>query len=1002
MERSTCRPGPWILLAVSGAFFAATGTSSAQPSAEQLAARDAARRQALAAGHSSPITVVDGTPRPLPLAATELAESSVPATARGGDTDGRRSATSLTTVIDEAGMAVPLGGDDIVVATSANFSGSAFLRVLSDGTYVGAVAALGDVYVYKSTDKGESWTLWSTFSDPTGYVVWLPELLVAEGTLDRILFAYASAGEVRVAYADVYAPVPVWTIVTALANPGVTHGTGYRIDIDTDVALYGSYYVYLVAEGVDGDGDDIWFTRSLDMGSTFQPAYRIADSATGTYDSYTSPTICFGAGDYLHVAYISEKTSPSMLEDASYRRVPAWADGGAGSWEAPQTIYAQSGVDRALPIRIGAGITHGDVYLTMIRFTPGAIGQFRFSTDFGTSWPPLNTSSNIPIGGGMAPVETASGDLLLPGTFYFSPHLNVSIGRSTVAGPSIWAIAQSCSRNAWTGTPAFPRIEGLAVDPAFGNRWAVLWVHVTSTEHILRFDAEWRRDPGYPNTDVGFPIPVAGGGQTPPAVAEVDGDAEKEIVFGTISGDIHVVNHDGTSVPGWPVNIGGMPFDAPVAVGDLLGNGEVSIVAGTTSGKVVAFDPQGNELDGWPVDLGTGTNVYVSIGALGPPSTRYVVALSAKKVAIINFWGTNVAPAWIPPEIPFGTYSRPAAIGDVDDDGVTEIVSLAGPNVYYHQLGDPGYIGNQFPGENFSDAPTLADIDEDGDLEVAMPTASGKMYIHNPGDLPLPGWPVTVSPGVPLTSAAMAQFLGPPEADLAFGDANGNIYLYWFDGIAQTGYPKASGGTALYMPPMLTPVSDFVSSIAVGTTAAGTGTSQSWSNLGVVPTGWPKNLPGSVEETFASGDIDNDGRNEIVVLGVEFLTVLDVGTAPAVSSRNHWPMYGYNAQRTGCLACEEILVGVGDAPRTVASTIDAYPNPFNPVTTIDYVVARAGKVSLEIFDVGGHRVGTLIDAEPRDAGSYSLSYHATGASGVYFARLRTVDGEVTRKIVLLK
>jgi hypothetical protein len=167
--------------------------------------------------------------------------------------------------------------------------------------------------------------------------------------------------------------------------------------------------------------------------------------------------------------------------------------------------------------------------------------------------------------------------------------------------------------------------------------------------------------------------------------------------------------------------------------------------------------------------------------------------------------------------------------------------------------------------------------------------------------------------------------------------------------------------------------------------------------------GWPRNLPGPVEETFASGDIDLDGRNEIVVLGVNYLTVFDVGVAPASNPRAHWPMYGYDAQRTGCLACEEILTGVDDTPKPQLTTnLAAHPNPFNPSTTIEYDVARAGKVSLEIFDVAGRRVATLIDGENRPVGRYSLTYHATGASGVYFARLRTAGGEVTRKIVLLK
>jgi len=171
----------------------------------------------------------------------------------------------------------------------------------------------------------------------------------------------------------------------------------------------------------------------------------------------------------------------------------------------------------------------------------------------------------------------------------------------------------------------------------------------------------------------------------------------------------------------------------------------------------------------------------------------------------------------------------------------------------------------------------------------------------------------------------------------------------------------------------------------------------------MVPDGWPRNLPGPVEETFASGDIDNDGRNELVVLGVDFLSVYDVGEPPTTNPRNHWPMYGYDAQRTGCLACDEILTAVGDTPADgYNAALSVHPNPFNPVTTIEYEVARAGLVSLEVFDVSGRRVATLIAGEHREAGRYSVSYTATGASGVYFARLQTADGEVARKIVLLK
>ncbi|MEZ4386079.1 MAG: CARDB domain-containing protein [Candidatus Krumholzibacteriia bacterium] len=98
-------------------------------------------------------------------------------------------------------------------------------------------------------------------------------------------------------------------------------------------------------------------------------------------------------------------------------------------------------------------------------------------------------------------------------------------------------------------------------------------------------------------------------------------------------------------------------------------------------------------------------------------------------------------------------------------------------------------------------------------------------------------------------------------------------------------------------------------------------------------------------------------------------------------------------------------VGVDDdaplAPATVS--LAAFPNPFNPATVIEYGVGRAGPVSLAVFDLAGRRVATLVDREHRDAGRYTIGYRADqSASGVYFVRLQTANGDATEKIVLLK
>ncbi|MFH1009724.1 MAG: T9SS type A sorting domain-containing protein [bacterium] len=80
----------------------------------------------------------------------------------------------------------------------------------------------------------------------------------------------------------------------------------------------------------------------------------------------------------------------------------------------------------------------------------------------------------------------------------------------------------------------------------------------------------------------------------------------------------------------------------------------------------------------------------------------------------------------------------------------------------------------------------------------------------------------------------------------------------------------------------------------------------------------------------------------------------------------------------------------------------AYPNPFNPVTTIRYDVKESGLVSLKIFDLLGREVSTLVYGTVA-AGSYSIDWHAGDLpSGVYLCRMEAQDFMQTRKVVLLK
>ncbi|MEZ4700786.1 MAG: T9SS type A sorting domain-containing protein [Rhodothermales bacterium] len=79
-----------------------------------------------------------------------------------------------------------------------------------------------------------------------------------------------------------------------------------------------------------------------------------------------------------------------------------------------------------------------------------------------------------------------------------------------------------------------------------------------------------------------------------------------------------------------------------------------------------------------------------------------------------------------------------------------------------------------------------------------------------------------------------------------------------------------------------------------------------------------------------------------------------------------------------------------------------FPNPFNPTTSIRFDVPQAGHVSLEVFDLIGRKVQTLVDGTLA-AGQHSVSFSAGELpSGMYLYRLTAGSDVQTRKMVLLK
>jgi hypothetical protein len=89
------------------------------------------------------------------------------------------------------------------------------------------------------------------------------------------------------------------------------------------------------------------------------------------------------------------------------------------------------------------------------------------------------------------------------------------------------------------------------------------------------------------------------------------------------------------------------------------------------------------------------------------------------------------------------------------------------------------------------------------------------------------------------------------------------------------------------------------------------------------------------------------------------------------------------------------------APASYA-VVSAFPNPFNPTTTIHFTLPEASKVTLNVYDINGRLVSTLVNGL-REAGAQQVTFDGSKlSSGVYLYTLNAGQNVITGKMALVK
>lgn len=200
-------------------------------------------------------------------------------------------------------------------------------------------------------------------------------------------------------------------------------------------------------------------------------------------------------------------------------------------------------------------------------------------------------------------------------------------------------------------------------------------------------------------------------------------------------GVLHVFNLDGSEVSGWPVSTDGNPYSSP-AIGDINKDGSPEIVIGLINGNggVYAFFKNGTVMPGFPFMTGYD---FWSSPSLADFNQDGVLEIAISKIGFENsetyvlYNNATPLPHWPQPTVWNDYYSTVA--GDINNDGIPEIITTAGGGIPPYAGGGVyawnvnGTLVSGFPKvtERDAQAPAaLGDIDNDGMVDIVASSDS--------------------------------------------------------------------------------------------------------------------------------------------------------------------------------------------------------------------------------------------------------------------------------------
>lgn len=881
--------------------------------------------------------------------------------------------------------ALAIGGDDVRVSRFVDgtdiFPGHSTCRLASSETgdlFATVAVGLSDsrVHVYRSADGGSDWTQWGDID-----AIFLPRGLdatIAPGTPDRFVVARTEPGDLVVHSAEL-SDVTASFSSTIVGAPAGTSSSVSLAAFDGGAVAADVYLAYI------SDNDEIMFALSNDGGLTFAAPF-VLESLNP--DFYYALDVAADAANHVRLVW-TENDQDTETITVYYRE--AANDGAAiGDWSAKDVLEVVNSFQSGeAPISIAASPTDSGL-LVAAETTFGGDIRLYHSPDAGFTWNQFDILEDA----GIPDVTWGSAGPAL------ACEINIPTQAYCIAKPSTLDPASPWVNEAVLDVDGQPAIHGTAItfDATRANEFAILGSSAEFDFLLgeLWFDAEWRDAPGYGLSETGTPVDVGATITSAPAIADLESDGDEDVVF-TLS-DSTVAAFD--LAAGVLTNFGAVgptsPASAPL-VGNFFGDAAREIFVGLDNGEVAGLSAAGASLPGWPVSLGTSAPVFLSAGTLTGYTRLETVAASGNQIFVLRPDGTTV------PGFPFvgnagwGNVVGRAAVGDLDNDGDTEIVaSFAGQVIALDNTGQLVWTIYSQPAP-VSAGVTLGDVDGDGDLEVALPLSTGVVGLrHHTGVAFGGGFPYstgTISPIGPISLCASGTISAPY---FHFMNLAGQAFVVDLLGSPRPSFPEPTPAGATLREAIVNRLGSGTGPIEmlVGTPL---GDAELWDTGNSVDVdGWRRDVWEPVDVACGAADLDVDGLVEAVIPAGTRLWVLDMGVAPAPIART-WQQAGGDSRRSACWMCDTpTSTGITETtPHGEGPSLTLGPNPAQAFehVTFRFSVPGRGVAHAALYDAAGRRVRTMASGTPF-AGSGAIEWDGLDdqgravSSGVYWAQVK--------------